>query len=238
MNYKLPILFILGTILALLILFFARIQTVIAYYFSHQSPIAIEELTGDYNFSDEIGEFNGTQIRSNYKKTSGKFADNMTDTRVLGDSDAEKRIEVDLTNQRVYAYEGDEKVYDFVVSTGKWGRTPTGEFTIWTKIRYQKMSGGNQALGTYYYLPNVPYIMFFSNAEVPASRGFSLHGTYWHNNFGEPMSHGCINMRNEDAEKLYYWANPDLGDKESIRSTKDNPGTKVIIYGKWEGKQN
>ena len=69
---------------------------------------------------------------------------------------AEKRIEVDLTNQKVYAYEGNTKVFEFIVSTGKWGRTPTGEFTIWAKVKSQLMQGGNKAIGTYYYLPNVP----------------------------------------------------------------------------------
>lgn len=151
---------------------------------------------------------------------------------VLGDQAVPKRIEVDLSNQRVYGYEGDQLVYNFLVSTGKWGRTPTGKFRIWTKLRYTKMSGGSRSLGTYYYLPNVPYVMFFANSNFPASAGFSLHGTYWHNNFGYVMSHGCINMRTEEAGQLYFWSMPDLKGLHSIRSTSDNPGTEVIIYGK------
>ncbi|NMC36634.1 L,D-transpeptidase [Candidatus Beckwithbacteria bacterium] len=142
-----------------------------------------------------------------------------------------KRIYVDLTNQRLYAYEGDKMVYNFLVSTGKWGRTPTGKFKIWIKLRYTLMSGGSQELGTYYYLPNVPFTMFFYNDEVPQYVGYGIHGTYWHDNFGHPMSHGCVNMRNEDVEKLYYWAGPDLQGKESIKATDDNPGTEIIIYG-------
>ncbi|MEK9143370.1 MAG: L,D-transpeptidase family protein, partial [Patescibacteria group bacterium] len=65
---------------------------------------------------------------------------------VLGDTSSEKRIEVDLTNQKVYAYEGERKVYEFIVSTGKWAHTPTGEFRIWAKVRSQKMSGGDKSL--------------------------------------------------------------------------------------------
>jgi lipoprotein-anchoring transpeptidase ErfK/SrfK len=157
-------------------------------------------------------------------------------TTVLGDHDAAKRIEIDLTNQRVYAYEGDQMVYNFLVSTGKWGRTPTGHFRIWVKLRYTKMSGGNQALGTYYYLPNVPFVMFFAGDGVSQAAGYSLHGTYWHNNFGHVMSHGCINMRTEEVEQLYYWAKPDLKGQQSIHASADNPGTEVIIYGEpaWE----
>ncbi len=156
-------------------------------------------------------------------------------TEVLGTRDSrEKRIEVDLTNQKTYAFEGNKLVYTFTVSTGLWGYTPTGEFTIWTKVRSQLMQGGSKELGTYYYLPNVPYVMFFYNDEIEKMRGFSFHGAYWHNNFGHPMSHGCINMRNEDAKTLYEWATPVVTNPKawSTPATAQNPGTKVIIYGK------
>lgn len=103
-------------------------------------------------------------------------------------------IDVDLTNQMVFAYEGDVVVNSFVVSTGTW-RTPTvtGQYKIYVKYRSAKMSGPG------YYLPNVPYIMYFY-------KGYGLHGTYWHNNFGTPMSHGCVNLRTDDAAWLYDWA--------------------------------
>ena len=89
------------------------------------------------------------------------------------------------------------------------------------------MSGGSG--DDYYDLPNVPYVMFFSNDEVPASLGFSLHGTYWHNNFGHPMSHGCVNMKTTDVAKLYEWATP-VADSNITHATQDNPGTKVTIF--------
>lgn len=145
----------------------------------------------------------------------------------------EKRIEVDLTNQKVYAFEGTIRVFEFTVSTGKWGRTPTGEFSIWAKVKSQLMSGGSKELHTYYYLPNVPWVMFFYNDDIAKMRGFSFHGTYWHDNFGHPMSHGCVNMRTEDAKALYDWATPVItNDKAWSTVVKDeNPGTKVIIYG-------
>lgn len=151
---------------------------------------------------------------------------------VLGDAEGlNKHIEVDLSTQKVYAFEGDTKVMEFLVSTGKWGKTPTGHFTIAYKTLAQKMSGGSKALGTYYYLPNVQFVQFFGNDEIPWGRGFSFHGAYWHNNFGTPMSHGCINMRNEDAEKLFYWTTPSIGDKRIVKATKEDEGTPVFIYG-------
>ena len=152
--------------------------------------------------------------------------------KVLGDSNSEKRIYVDLTNQMLYAYEDENLVYSFLVSTGKWGKTPTGVFTIWGKFRFAKMSGGSTALHTYYYLPNVPYVMFFGNDQVAASKGFSLHGTYWHNNFGHPMSHGCVNMKTAEAALIYEWSNPQIPEgKNTERSAPENPGTQIVIYG-------
>ena len=150
---------------------------------------------------------------------------------VLGQTDAHKRIEIDLANQRLYAYEDDRMVYNFLVSTGKWNRTPTGKFHIWIKLRYCLMHGGSKALHTYYYLPNVPFVMYFYNWQYPKWQGYGIHGTYWHDNFGHPMSHGCINMKTEEVALLYYWAQPDLKGRESIRATNDNPGTELIIYG-------
>ena len=103
-------------------------------------------------------------------------------------------IDVNLSTQSVYAYEGDTVVNSFVVSTGTWMTpTVTGKYKIWIKFKSTSMSGPG------YYLPNVPYAMYFY-------KGYGLHGTYWHNNFGTPMSHGCVNLRTSDAEWLYNWA--------------------------------
>jgi len=150
---------------------------------------------------------------------------------VLGESTGPKRIEVDLTNQRLYAYEGDKLIYNFLISSGKWGRTPTGTFDIWIKLRSTKMSGGKKELGTYYYLPKVPYTMYFANAEIPQWRGFGIHGAYWHSNFGHPMSHGCINMKPEEAGLVYEWATPIMNGKHTVHASVENPGTQVVIYG-------
>jgi lipoprotein-anchoring transpeptidase ErfK/SrfK len=147
---------------------------------------------------------------------------------VLGDQAGDyKRIYVDLTNQRLYAFEGNNLFMNVPVSTGKWNYTPTGEFRIWIWLRYTRMTGGAGA--GYYDLPNVPYTMYFYSSSIPKSSGYSLHGAYWHNNFGHPMSHGCVNMRIPDAEKLFYWTNSNVG--SLIYSTADNPGTFIKVYG-------
>jgi lipoprotein-anchoring transpeptidase ErfK/SrfK len=103
-------------------------------------------------------------------------------------------IDVDLSEQRVYAYAGDTIVNSFLVSTGTW-QTPTvtGKYKIWIKLRSTDMAGPG------YYLPDVPYTMYFY-------KGYGLHGTYWHSNFGTPMSHGCVNLSIPDAAWLYDFA--------------------------------
>jgi lipoprotein-anchoring transpeptidase ErfK/SrfK len=186
--------------------------------------------TGKYDYSDEEGVFLGQKVRSHDIPE-----ETIKPVAVLGENNSEKRIEVDLTNQRVYAYEGEKKVMDFLVSTGKWGKTPTGEFTIAYKNYVQKMEGGKKELNTYYYLPNVHYVQFFGNKEIHWGRGFSFHEAYWHNNFGVPMSHGCVNMRLEDSQALYNWTTPTMGDKRWMKASDENPGTRVVIYGEAPG---
>jgi lipoprotein-anchoring transpeptidase ErfK/SrfK len=110
------------------------------------------------------------------------------------DGSGARWIDVDLSNQTVYAYAGDTLVNSFLVSTGtRLTPTVTGQYKIYVKYRSAAMSGPG------YYLPNVPYIMYFY-------KGYGLHGTYWHNNFGTPMSHGCVNLRTDEAAWLYNWA--------------------------------
>ncbi len=108
--------------------------------------------------------------------------------------DGVRWIDVDLTNQMVYAFEGETIVNSFVVSTGTWlTPTITGKHKIYVKVRMQDMSGPG------YYLRDVPWVMFFSG-------DYGLHGTYWHNNFGTPMSRGCVNLTIDDAAWLFNWA--------------------------------
>ncbi|MBN1250038.1 MAG: LysM peptidoglycan-binding domain-containing protein [Anaerolineae bacterium] len=104
-----------------------------------------------------------------------------------------KWIDINLSQQRITAYQGQTPVYSAIVSTGLPG-TPTvvGTFSVYVKYRATPMSGPG------YYLPAVPHTMYFY-------RGYAIHGAYWHNNFGTPMSHGCVNLSLPDAEWFYNW---------------------------------
>ena len=103
-------------------------------------------------------------------------------------------IDVNLSTQRLTAYQGNTAVRSTLVSTGLARTpTPTGRYRIYVKYASTLMSGPG------YYLPDVPYTMYFY-------RNYSLHGTYWHSNFGHPMSHGCVNLPTPEAQWLYNWA--------------------------------
>ena len=131
----------------------------------------------------------------------------------------ERWIRVDLGEQQVIAYEGLTPVRAFIVSTGLLGtQTVTGEFRVRMKVSNQVMSGVG------YSLPNVQWVMYFHSE-------YALHGSYWHENFGNPMSHGCVNMTNADSKWLFDFAGP-VWDGVTVwhRSTEENPGTRVVVH--------
>jgi hypothetical protein len=154
--------------------------------------------------------------------TTGSDTLDLLDNLLLAHQPAypgEKWIEVNLATQQVTAWEGDQPVFSFITSTGL-PNTPTvqGEYHIYWKLESALM------IGPGYYLPEVPYTMYFY-------AGYALHGTYWHDSFGQPMSHGCVNLETGNAQKLFEWAGPVVppGQTEVV-ATADNPGTLVVVH--------
>lgn len=144
----------------------------------------------------------------------------------VGADGSEKWIEVDISDQKLYAWEGNRKVYEFLVSTGRPGYdTIQGEFSVWRKVRNQAYRGGSRERGDYYYLPNVPYSLFFH-------QGYAIHGAYWHNDFGiKRRSSGCVNVKPDEAEVIYHWAGPAMSsDVGATNSSADNPGVRVVVH--------
>jgi hypothetical protein len=143
----------------------------------------------------------------------------------------DKRIEVNLSTQILTAYEYEQVVFQTNISSGiatvrqnpndLSTKTPTGEFRIITKYPSKHMGNGNLfATPEDYELPGVPWTSFFYEG------GYAFHGTYWHDNFGTPMSRGCVNMRIEEARRLFRWARP-LHDPDRIYTP--GYGTLVVI---------
>jgi len=108
---------------------------------------------------------------------------------------------VNLAQQHLWAYDGMTLVQDLDVSTGVVGHsTPTGSYTVQQRFLSQEM------IGPGYDLPNVPYVQYFGNDSLSWQEGYSLHGTYWHHNWGHVMSHGCVNLPTDFAAWAWDWA--------------------------------
>jgi lipoprotein-anchoring transpeptidase ErfK/SrfK len=111
---------------------------------------------------------------------------------------------------------------DIVSNNGVPTKTPRGNFNIEIKMPSKHMGDGKITPDPEAYeFPGVPWDSFFV-----WDIGVAFHGTYWHDNFGLPMSHGCINMKNEEAKWIYRWSNPVI---ESGAWEKNGMGTRVIV---------
>ena len=126
-------------------------------------------------------------------------------------NEADKRIVVSRTEQMLYAYEGDELFMEESISTGvELTPTPRGEFRIFRKTPTRYMQGPLPGISSQYWdLPGVPWNLYFTH------QGAIIHGTYWHDDFGQPSSNGCVNIRTDRAKELYRWA--DLGTRVIVR---------------------
>ena len=144
----------------------------------------------------------------------------------------DKRIEVSLGTQMLTAFEGSQLVFKTKISSGvpssgvgkkiSKTSTPKGKFTVFRKTPSKHMGGGffTDDLDAYV-LPGVPWTSFFTE------NGVAFHGTWWHNNFGMTMSHGCVNMRTEDAKWLFRWTNP-VSPPNTVET--NGRGTQVLVY--------
>jgi hypothetical protein len=139
--------------------------------------------------------------------------------------DSQKKIQVQLNNQLVFAYENDVPVFVTRAATGSVFRfglysTPLGHFQTYYKRPTRHMANGD-ITASGYDLPGVPWVMYFTEA------GLSLHGTFWHNDFGHPKSHGCVNLGPSAAKWLFRWTTPVVkpGDQFAFKDT----GTMVEI---------
>ncbi len=130
------------------------------------------------------------EVRPAYAQDSEWIQSSISDL----ENSSQQWIQIDLSEQRLTAWEGDTPIFSSSVSTGRADEaTPTGVYEIQAKYRTARMQGDN------YDIPDVPYTMYFSGS-------YAIHGAYWHNNFGTPVSSGCINVPIQDAAWLFDWA--------------------------------
>ncbi len=138
-------------------------------------------------------------------------------------------IDINLSEQTLVAYEGDRPVFATLISSGKkvagedW-ETITGLFRIKSKHLTDTMDGDTAVDGPYS-VDDVPYVMYIELA-------YALHSAFWHNGFGRPRSHGCVNLSPRDAQWVFNWSRPQLPENwHSVYPTEDEPGTWVFIHG-------
>jgi lipoprotein-anchoring transpeptidase ErfK/SrfK len=146
-------------------------------------------------------------------------------------NDGEKWIDINVTRQVLVAYEGTKPVYATLVSTGEAGlddpattkATKRGIFRIHTKYLTSTMD--SRVVGEEFELRDVPYVQYFTE-------GYALHAAYWHDVFGQPKSHGCINLAPEDARRLFFWTGPAVppGWHGASAGTNGKTGTVVFVH--------
>jgi lipoprotein-anchoring transpeptidase ErfK/SrfK len=142
-----------------------------------------------------------------------------------------KRLEVNLKDQKLYAYEGDTLVHSARCATGAAFQvdglgvvdftTPIGEHTVVRKRPSRHMHGFEDRSDAYD-LPGVPFCTYFTQS------GVAVHGAYWHNDFGHQRSHGCVNVLADDAQWVYRWSMP-VADYADPLVIVEEGGTPVIV---------
>ena len=134
----------------------------------------------------------------------------------------EKHIEIHLDSQLLLAYEWNVLVYAARVATGQKNfESPIGRFRTFHKRPTYHMTGGADEFSVFD-LPGVPWDSYITDS------GVAIHGTYWHNDFGHPHSHGCINMAPQDAKWIYRWTLPSVPPGERLM-LEPGVGTRVLI---------
>lgn len=158
-----------------------------------------ERITGDWYVAS-----------GNYIRLFGDEGDIQSNIRLHAAST--KKIVVDISQEMLYAYDGDTLFMKEPISTGlEFTPTPYGTFSIFKKTPSRYMQGPIPGVSEQKYdLPGVPWDLYFTRD------GAVIHGAYWHDHFGEPWSHGCVNLSPQNAKKLYLWA--DIGTLVTVKN--------------------
>ena len=194
-----------------------------------------------------VGVREGTDKKAWYEIKEDKWSHTKTNSfisadqvRIVPESEFEaispnvpqaKWMEIDLKQQTTTAYEDDVPVYTARLASGTRGYdTPIGEHWIYVKIPGQRMFGGAASDSSSYDLPAIPWVSYFTPI------GHSFHGTYWHNDYGRPRSHGCANVLPLDAKWIFRWSHPvpdywaeDGFTTVASKAERETQGTKVIV---------
>ena len=141
----------------------------------------------------------------------------------------ERWLDIDIASQVLTAYVGERAVFATLVSTGRGAdgtelATPRGSHRLWVKLKTSNMDNlDDQSAAENYAIQAVPWVMYFEH-------GYGLHGTFWHRDFGNKHSHGCVNLTPLDAERLFSWTSPKLPPGWTAALPTDyEPGTLIRV---------
>jgi hypothetical protein len=185
------------------------------------------ELTGQQIFVDDV---------LHYETKEGFWVDDRHASRIdppkkwpKWAKQGEKWIDVNISKQTLAAFEGKRLVYATLVSTGEAGlddakgSTATTQGIFRVAAKWATVTMDSDVAGEEFELRDVPYVQYFEE-------GYALHGAYWHDRFGQPKSHGCVNLSPEDSRRLFFWTEPALpAGWHGVRDAKT--GTVVWIHG-------
>ncbi len=139
-----------------------------------------------------------------------------------GVTGSERWIAVDIEEQLLLAYEGAQLMRVIPCSTGKRGNTHKGAYRIQKKLRRQHMHLRMNRVR----VEDVQWVMYYDKEDAIA-----IHSAYWHDDFGTPVSHGCVNLPPEDARWLFEWSEPVALPTDSVRfPLPRDSGTRVIVF--------
>lgn len=224
-----------------------EVQIPFAIVKSKKAKILHEESNGRLVAGDAAEWRSTLQITGKQRVQKGKHYDQLQDGSWIADDEVarvdiakkmpgwavegEKWIDINVTRQVLVAYEGTKPVYATLVSTGEAGlddpkttkATKRGIFRVHTKFLTATMD--SQAVGEEFELRDVPYVQYFTE-------GYALHAAYWHDVFGQPKSHGCVNLAPEDARRLFFWTEPRVPDQwhGALAGSKGKGGTVIFVH--------
>lgn len=149
----------------------------------------------------------------------------MAELTTLSPNVTDKHIQINTTAETITAFEYGRPIFTTRISSGgtfgegKDFRTPLGDYAVDRKRPSRHMAAGDGAADDAYDLPGVPWVSYFNG-------GIAIHGTYWHNDFGRPWSHGCINLLSQDAKWFYRWTLPTVSHDQDLVEAR---GTNVQV---------
>lgn len=182
----------------------------------------IKKNAGNIWYQIDGGQYPGTYIDSRFIDVIAQ--PNPSDELNIPDTvEAEEYwVDVNISKKVLTLYKYDQVVMATYIAVGV-KETPTilGTYNVWFKTKKIRMKGAPPIATHEYDLPDVPWTMFYKGS-------YSLHGTYWHDDFGAQRSAGCTNLTQGDAKFIFYLTSPEIGEANAIHSTIDNPG--LVVY--------